>query len=68
MKVLVGIGVIADTLINIGRAMLQAAAEPLQALPVLRRFSSPPVTPDGLCFARRYLTPVTKKLNFAPES
>jgi hypothetical protein len=33
-----------------------------------RRFSSPPVTVGGLCFAPRYLTPTTKKLNFAPES
>jgi hypothetical protein len=45
--VLVGIGVIADTLINIGRATAQSAAEPLQALPIPGRFSSPSVTPAG---------------------
>jgi hypothetical protein len=49
----VGIGVVADTPIDIGRAMAQAAVEP-NKLPHLQTIFKPPVAPGGLCFAQRY--------------
>jgi hypothetical protein len=69
MKRWVGLGVVADNLLNIGRALDKAVRSVDRPPRNLRHTSQHPAGhPGGTRFTAQPLTALQKNINFAPES